>query len=281
MSFWDDLWDRTTGRTGGGYTNRGGSYRDLASGNHPWETPGGSRRSGGSRGQKGKTGTTSQKSSGGKKKAGGSSYGGSSALYDAYADAMNRQSEILRQQQELAYRRRKARYEAAVNANNQASRDSLRQRYIAAMMSRKNLPQRLRGMGISGGAAETSLVDVDNTYQNNRNSIIARRDRANARARRAFDRGVGDDFSAYLTKEFRLQKDIASRYLDALPDNIKAEGNLAVYNPEDLSRYREYNSSRGRKEKEKSYRRDVYRIYRALGYTDRQIRQMMAGIPEE
>lgn len=143
-------------------------------------------------------------------KSSGSSQSSSSqsgAVYDAYADIFDRQAALLAQQQELAYQRRKARYDAAIQANNRQAAENLRQAYIAGMMAKKDLPAQMRAAGLSGGAAETSMVDLENTYMNNRNDINARLMQANALARRDFDRGVGDDYSKYLELLLDLNSD--------------------------------------------------------------------------
>lgn len=144
-------------------------------------------------------------------KSGGSSKSSSSsqtgAVYDAYADIFDRQAALLAQQRELEYQRRKARYDAAIKANNRQAAENLRQAYIAGMMAKKDLPAQMKAAGISGGAAETSMVDLENTYMNNRNDINARLMQANALAKRDFDRGVGDDYSKYLELLMDLNSD--------------------------------------------------------------------------
>jgi len=112
--------------------------------------------------------------------------------------------DLYRQQYELAEKRRKARLDATINANNQAADRSLNDAYIAYMLQQRNLPQQLRANGINGGATETTLGDMNNTYMNNRYNIMANRDNANAQARLAYDDGLAGDYGTYLNNRAAL-----------------------------------------------------------------------------
>ena len=137
--------------------------------------------------------------------------GGGSATYNAYAAAIDEQNRLLREQQELAEKQRRAAMEATINANNQAADKSLKEAYVANMLSKRNLPQQLKALGISGGASETTLADIDNTYMNNRFGIEENRNDANLQARLAYDNGVAGDYSEYLSKAYELQGNLASK----------------------------------------------------------------------
>lgn len=137
--------------------------------------------------------------------------GGGSATYNAYAAAIDEQNRLLREQQALAEKQRRAAMEATINANNQAADKSLKEAYVANMLSKRNLPQQLKALGISGGASETTLADIDNTYMNNRFGIEENRNDANMQARMAYDQGVAGDYSNYLAKAFELQGNLADK----------------------------------------------------------------------
>ncbi len=131
--------------------------------------------------------------------------------YNAYAAAIERQNTILRQQQELARQQRESQMNATINANNREAEKSLNDAYILNMMQKKNLPQELKALGVSGGVSESTLGDIENTYMNNRANIDMRRNNANFKARLAYENGVNDDYSDYLTSYARLNESLLSR----------------------------------------------------------------------
>ena len=145
----------------------------------------------------------------------GAGAGGAGGAYGAYADAIARQESLLKEQWALAEKQRKAALDATINANNQAADQSLKEAYIANMLAKRNLPQQLKALGVSGGATETTAADIQNTYMNNRFGIEANRNNANRQARLAYDNGVAGDYSNYLAKAYELQGDIASRAVAA------------------------------------------------------------------
>ena len=144
---------------------------------------------------------------------GGGTGGGGTAgsVYDVYARAVDEQNRLLKEQRDLAEKQRRASMEATITANNMAADKSLKEAYIANMLAKKNLPQQLKALGISGGASETTLADIENTYMNNRFGIEDGRNEANLKARLAYDDGVAGDYAQYLTKAFDLQGTIADR----------------------------------------------------------------------
>ena len=62
-----------------------------------------------------------------------------------------------------------ARMEAQRPKIQQQYEDSQRQAYIQSMQAKKNLPQQMAAMGMTGGAAESSMLDLENQYGNARN----------------------------------------------------------------------------------------------------------------
>lgn len=143
---------------------------------------------------------------------GGTGGGGTSGgVYDVYARAVDEQNRLLKEQRDLAERQRRASMEATITANNMAADKSLKEAYIANMLAKKNLPQQLKALGISGGRSETTLADIENTYMNNRFGIEDGRNDANLKARLAYDDGVAGDYAQYLTKAFDLQGTFADR----------------------------------------------------------------------
>ncbi len=149
----------------------------------------------------------------------------------AYARAIGEQNRILMEQQALAERQRKAALDATIKANNKAADKSLREAYIANMLSKKNLPQQLKAVGVSGGASETTLADIQNTYMNNRFGIEEQRNEANAQARQAYNAGVAGDYNNFLTKQYELQGTLA--------DNLRKMGSSsAAAEPQSVKGYK-------------------------------------------
>ncbi len=92
-----------------------------------------------------------------------------------------------------------------IATNDTQAADSMRQAYIANMLSKKNMPQQMRSMGLSGGLTESAIVDNQNTYMNNRNNIDRARIEANDRARAAYEQGINGDYADYLAKQYELE----------------------------------------------------------------------------
>lgn len=140
-------------------------------------------------------------------------------VYQAYSTAVDRRDQILREQYELAERQRKAAMDATIKANNRAASESFRDAYVSNMLTKRNLPQQLKALGVSGGRSESTLTDIENTYMNNRMGIQKRRSDANAQARAAYNSGVAGDYSNYLTGLYNLED---SR-MKALADKADSE----------------------------------------------------------
>ena len=113
-------------------------------------------------------------------------------------------ADLYRQQYENQERQRRRALEATIKANNDAARRSMNDAYIQYMLQQRNLPQQLRAAGINGGATETTIGDLNNTYMNNRNAIALNRDQANAQAQLAFDNGLAGDYGQYLANQIGL-----------------------------------------------------------------------------
>lgn len=114
---------------------------------------------------------------------GGGSYGGGSSFqmpdFSAYFDQMMatleaqraQQEAMMKQQYENALAQAQSAYNRSVGNLNSQSDDALRQAYIAKMKQQKNVNQQLSNMGINGGATESILANLENSYLNDRNGI--------------------------------------------------------------------------------------------------------------
>lgn len=124
-------------------------------------------------------------SNGGGGNGGGSYSGGGSVSYTAPSqgndylqqamDAYRQAMEAQRAQAEQAYQTALANLQNARNqsANNlrQNSDEAKRQAFINYMLGKRDVNQQLSNQGINGGATESVLADMFNTYGNNRNAI--------------------------------------------------------------------------------------------------------------
>ena len=105
----------------------------------------------------------------------------------------------MEQQNEAMKKQREATLADSLEANNKAADKSLNEAYVAYMLSKRNLAQQLKALGISGGGSETVVTDMSNTYANNRFGIEDGRNTANAAARRDYDSGINSDYIDYLS----------------------------------------------------------------------------------
>ena len=151
-----------------------------------------------------------------------------SAHYDAYAAAIERQNQLLRQQQELMRQQREREYNAVVDANNRQAAQSMNEAYILNMLTKKNLAQNLKNIGVSGGAAESTLRDIENAYMNSRLDIDGRRLDANNKARLSFEKGINEDYMKYLAKAYELGKSQASKASKSTKTTTKTSGGKKV-----------------------------------------------------
>ena len=101
------------------------------------------------------------------------------------------------QQQELMKQQRDTQLKNTKESNERAAETSLRDAYVNYMMNANNLAQLLKGAGISGGASESSVVGMNNNYQNNRNSINLQRNEADRQAQYTYDTGINEDALNY------------------------------------------------------------------------------------
>lgn len=95
------------------------------------------------------------------------------ALHQGYAGAqvsLGQSKSAAEDALEAQIDRAVARMEAQRPKIQQQYEDSQRQAYIQSMQAKKNLPQQMAAMGMTGGAAESSMLNLENQYGNARNS---------------------------------------------------------------------------------------------------------------
>lgn len=126
-------------------------------------------------------------------------YATGDSAYDQYANALlagyNQQKkalgnasgsaeEALQRQMELAI----TQMERQRPEVEESYQDAQRQAYIQQMQAKKNIGQQLSAMGLNGGAAESSLLDLENNYGSQRAAYTRDRDKA----MRDIDNQIGD-----------------------------------------------------------------------------------------
>ena len=115
------------------------------------------------------------------------------------AKQRDERKKVLEKQNEAMKKQRENALADSLEANNKAADKSLNEAYVAYMLSKRNLAQQLKALGISGGGSETVVTDMSNTYANNRFGIEDGRNTANAAARRDYDSGINSDYIDYLS----------------------------------------------------------------------------------
>ena len=181
--------------------------------------------------------------------------------YDSFVDTYK---DNVKSAQEGAISAANAKYDAGKLAVDNTFKDTAKAYYNQYLKEKKALPQELAALGITGGAAESSLIELGNNYLGNlnqaqmqKNQAIAdleaqkagvladaEMNRANAEndiARLAYEKMLGDrdfdmaqrqyvDNSWLNTQSFEHQKDVDNATLQQSNDSLWAELDLAYKN---------------------------------------------------
>lgn len=117
--------------------------------------------------------------------------------------------------------------EADIKKSNEQYDASGRQNYINYMQARKRLPSELSALGIRGGASESSLIRLGNTYGSNVASNEAARGTANAGIKQTYATKLADYDRDYQTSLSDYDKDynarLTSAYTTAYQNQIQWE----------------------------------------------------------
>jgi hypothetical protein len=146
------------------------------------------------------------------------------SLYDqmraSNEDALAKQRQARLNALQANYNNAKSKLDSSFNSgetelNQNADRD-LREAYIANKLNQRDMAQYLAGQGVTGGAAESILANLYNTYGNNRNAIENNR-ADNLRALLANYQGtLGDIENSYLSGMADADSDYASAINNAM-----------------------------------------------------------------
>lgn len=101
--------------------------------------------------------------------------GGAGALLALYSALLAQQQAARQAAYERTVAQQQASYEAGTQKVNDAANSALRDAYINKMQSQRTLGQVLSAQGLSGGAAESTLGSLYNSYASSRNQIEASR----------------------------------------------------------------------------------------------------------
>ena len=127
----------------------------------------------------------------------------------------------------------KADYDASKGSIDTDSANSLREAYVNYMNNRKNLNQALSAQGITGGAAESTIAGLGNTYGNARNAIdvatldnLSRLERLynqnRSDATQNYNNQLASDTLAKANYMTQLESDLANSIAQAYTDRINA-----------------------------------------------------------
>lgn len=190
--------------------------------------------------------------------------------YDQYQSILDKQ---LKAQQDAINKQTQATVDS-INAYKpkveQSYADQQKSNYISNVKNQSQMGDYLGAMGYSGGMAESTMANLNNTYQNNRsaadtekNSALLQIDQQAAQAKSSGDTSLADATNSYYTnylsalqnqQQFDYQKQLQeqenySNTASAYYDNYQAEINklLAAGVPEDDYRIRTLYAARNQK----------------------------------
>lgn len=128
-------------------------------------------------------------------------------------------------------------YNDSVNALNQKSSDALRQAYINNMTAQRNLKNQLNQQGINGGASESAVASLLNSYGNSRNnidttaqqnlaSLRSNYDTNQASALQNYNDAVNSANDANLSYKMQLENDLANQTVGSYDSLYSALGSM-------------------------------------------------------
>lgn len=129
------------------------------------------------------------------------------ALNNAYGEASNAYKNIYNSGVDQLGRS----YDNSRGKINSEATDAFRQAYVNRMLSEKNLGQRMAAMGMSGGAAESTLAGLINNYGNSRNGIQRTLDTNLGDLEMKYQGNLADLYNAYQSQMASLANQRASQ----------------------------------------------------------------------
>lgn len=159
------------------------------------------------------------------------------AAYDKNMGYLNSAYSKRAEAQQKAYQDALAQLEGQYNSGagkvNQGADEAQQQAYINYRLQQRDLPQALMAQGITGGAAESTLADMANSYGNNRNTVDKQRnsnlgdllDTLNANksnALQSYNNTLSDDEARKMAYQMELENALANQSADILTGQYDA-----------------------------------------------------------
>ncbi|MBC5582545.1 hypothetical protein H8S23_13615 [Anaerofilum sp. BX8] len=154
-------------------------------------------------------------------------------LTDAYA----RRGELLQGNYNDTLTQLQGQYDYGAQGVNENADRAQQQAYLNYMLSKRDLPQQLAALGINGGASESRLAGLYNSYGNARNAVDTGRNsdlasllntlnQNKSSALQAYNSALSDDDARKLAYQMELEQNLANGTAQILSDKYDALNNL-------------------------------------------------------
>ena len=154
-------------------------------------------------------------------------------LTDAYA----RRGELLQGNYNDTLAQLQEQYDYGARGVNENADRAQQQAYLNYMLSKRDLPQQLAALGINGGASESRLAGLYNSYGNARNAVDTGRNgdlasllntlnQNKSSALQAYNSALSDDDARRLAYQMELEQNLANGTAQILSDKYDALNNL-------------------------------------------------------
>lgn len=128
-------------------------------------------------------------------------------------------------------------YDSSKNEVTNDANKSLREAYVNYMLNKKNLNQNLTARGVGGGAAESTMAGMYNSYGNSRNDINTTLNdnlttledtyQTNvASANQQYNSAYADALSQYMNAQSQMEQNLANSIVGSYGDMISSLGSL-------------------------------------------------------
>lgn len=150
------------------------------------------------------------------------------ALNNAYAQ----RGDLLKQNYDDTLAQLQGQYDYGAGQVNQNADRAQQQAYINYMMSKRDLPQQLAALGLTGGASESRLAGLYNNYGNARNevdtgrnsdlaSLLQTLNQNKSAALQNYNSALSDDEARKLAYQMELEQNLANQTADILTDKYQ------------------------------------------------------------
>lgn len=154
-------------------------------------------------------------------------------LTDAYA----KRGELLKGNYDDTLAQLQGQYDYGAQGVNQNADRAQQQAYINYMMSKRDLPQQLSALGINGGASESRLAGLYNSYGNARNEVDTGRNsdlamllntlnQNKSSALQNYNSAMSDDDARKLAYQMELEQNLSNGTAQILTDKYSALNEL-------------------------------------------------------